>query len=194
MTERLAAFYEYNPPVETYARPSGATIEKYRPRLPDYFIEAWERDGLFTLSDGFFWLVNPDEYVDLLSWFFPENENLIVIMRTAFGGLIFYDQSVKADDGSGKEAYSYLCPIYLTVTPFTSALDAVLNGWLTSPEIYDPLMFHTIYTVARERLPAPQPDECYGFVPAIALGGDLYPDQIAIFKMKEHLAFLSQLR
>lgn len=192
MTEEFAAFYEYNQPVEQEADVRAATIAKYTGILPDPLLTLWKNDGLSALKDRFFRLTDPDDFTGVMPWFFADPENHFVILRTAFGGMVVFDQSAREENG--KEAFSFLCPIYLTETPFTSALDAVLNGWLTTPEIYDPLMFHTLYTLARERLPAPEADECYGFAPAIALGGDLFPSQVKLFKWREHLLFLAQLK
>ncbi|QRR00602.1 GAD-like domain-containing protein [Dyadobacter sandarakinus] len=195
MITELKAFYEYNLPVEPYAKVPAETIDRYRSVLPDYFITLWEKEGLLTLKDRFFWLVNPEEYTEVLSWFIPKAEQYTVLLRTAFGGMVFFDKTAEGhDEHSGKEAYNFICPVYQTITPFTSALDAVLNGWLTTPEIYDPLMFQSLYTLARQELPAPEADEIYGFAPAIALGGDLFPSQVKVFKLREHLSFLSQLK
>ncbi len=69
-----------------------------------------------------------------------------------------------------------------------------MNGWLTDEAIYAPLMLYYLYISARKRLKAPAVDECYGFKPAIALGGDMYSESLEVFKIKEHLSFLAQLK
>lgn len=191
MNNKIKAFYQYNPLDSIYASVPDSTIEKYQKLLPKFFIEIWKNEGLSSHKDGFFWLVNPEEYHELIKQFIPAQTSLHVLMRTAFGGLIYFDENSHAQ--KGKEQYNYLCPIYLQVTPFTSSLEAVMNGWLTTTEIYAPLMFYDLYVMARTKLPRPAADECFGFSPAIALGGDMESDHIKLFKIKEHLSFLSQL-
>ncbi|MDX2304714.1 MAG: GAD-like domain-containing protein [Microscillaceae bacterium] len=188
----LRAFYEFNGDGIFYKDVPDDIIQKYSTTIPEFLLEIWKTKGLSFFKDGFFWLVNPDEYAEILSFFIPKNENLHVVIRTAFGGLIFLDDNSTKITNKG-EPYNYLCPINKEITGFTDTLDAVMNGWLTTEEIYAPLMFSNFYAWARERLPIPAPDECYGFVPAIALGGDLDPENIQIVKIKEHMAILSQL-
>lgn len=194
MKNKVKAFYEFNPLDKIYASLPESVIEKYSIILPEFLIKIWKKEGLSSHKNGFFWLVNPDEYSNILSQFIPNNETLHVVIRTAFGGLIYYDEKANSSQKKDKEEYNYLCPIYLQVTPLTSDLSAVMNGWLTTEEIFGPLMLYNLYISAREKLHSPAPDECYGFFPAIALGGDLYPDNLKLVKIREHLSFLSHLR
>jgi len=194
MSDKVKAFFEYNPLDKIYESASKAVIKKYSVILPEFFTEIWEKNGFSSYKDGFFWIVNPDEYDDLISQFIHNEGNLHVVMRTAFGGLIYLDEKAKHNQGKDNKLYNYLCPIYLQVTKLTSDLSAVMNGWLTTEEIFSPLMFYNIYSIGRKVLPAPEQNECFGFLPAIALGGDLQPENIKLFKIREHLSFLSQLR
>jgi hypothetical protein len=194
MNNKVKAFYEYNPLDVIYADMPKSMIEKYQQILPEFLIEIWNKDGLSSHKDGFFWMVNPDDYTEIINQFIPNNNSLHVLIRTAFGGLIYFDENAKINPKKDKYQYNYLCPIFLQVTPLTNNLDVVMNGWLTTEEVYISLMFYNIYKMGRKKLPRPQPDECFGFSPAIALGGDLYPDNIKLFKIKEHLLFLSQLK
>lgn len=184
---KVKAFYEFNTLDKTYDPINQLTITKYQPIFPKFLLNIWRNYGVSSHKDGFFWLVNPDDYIEVINQFIPNRRDLYVVVRTAFGGLIYYDHKAK-------EAYNYLCPIYRQVTSLTSNLAVVMNGWLTTEEICVNLMFYSVYAMARQILPRPESDECYGFVPAIALGGDFSPNNVKTLKMKEHLSFLSQLR
>ena len=194
MSEKLKAFFEYNPLSFSYEDMPATAIDKYEHILPDYLIETWKTYGISSYQDSFFFLVNPEDYSANLSQFLPDVTSKHVIIRTALGGLIYFDESAEEACKRGGQQYSYLCPHYLQITPFTSNLAAVMNGWLTDEAIYAPLMFYYLYTAARKRLKAPAVDECYGFNLALALGGDMSSESLTVFKIKEHLSFLSQLK
>jgi|SRR5690554_8189992 len=71
---------------------SEETLAKYRGRLPDKLLEYWQKVGFSGWGDGRFWIVNPEEYEDVLAaWFanieLPAGEEYFVIARTAFGVL-----------------------------------------------------------------------------------------------------------
>ncbi len=192
MHSEIRAFYEYNPLDEIYAAVPDSVISRYRGTLPDFLLEIWANDGLSTHKDGFFRLVNPDDYHQLINSFILSDQQLQVVLSTAFGGMIFYDPDNASPTAQGKH-YSFFCPVFLQRTPLSNDLDAIMKGWLTTEEIYVPLMLYNLYTLARKRLPRPTANECYGFVPAIALGGDLDAGQISLYKLKLHLDFLAQL-
>jgi Uncharacterized conserved protein len=194
MPNNLTAFNEHNPKDGIYATIPKATVNKYQNKLPKALIDIWEKEGLSSYKDGFFWLVNPDEYKEIIYQFIPNEDTLHVLIRTAFGGLIYLNEQAKKQKNNSQEKYNYLCPIYLQVTPLTSDFTALMNGWLTTEDIYIPLMLYEVFRTAKKRLPSLQSDQCFGFTPAIALGGDITPDNISVFNIKEHLGFLSQLK
>lgn len=195
MEQNIDIFITYNGTGNAYQSVAPILIDKYDSILPEFLINYWRENGLCNFKDGFFSMVNPDDYAEILSFFKKDTAHCHVVLRTAFGGLIYLNQKAKIRKRiEGEERkYNYICPIRRNVTHFTDYLHDVMNGWLTTEEIYAPLMFSNLYDQARKRLPPPAPDECYAFVPAIALGGDMDPDNIALVKQKEHLLFLSQL-
>jgi hypothetical protein len=188
----LKAFYEFNGKGVKYQDISKDVIDKYGKILPEFLIDIWKKDGLSYFNDGFIWFVDPDEYSGILSFFIPESKNLHVIMRTAFGGL-FFMKEFENEHPELVRKYNYFCPIYRKGIKMSTLLEDTLNGWLTTEELLAPYMFSNLYSRARKRLPIPLYDECYGFVPAIAMGGDTEPDNIQIIKQKEHLSFLAQI-
>lgn len=189
--ESIELFYEYNGQGIFYQNVSDEVIYQYQNILPDFLINIWRDKGLSHFNDGFFWIVNPNDYKEIISLYKIDSSKLHVVLRTAFGGFIYFNED---GNNNPEKKYNYICPIYNQVSYFTNRLSAVMNGWLTSEDIYAPLMFSNLYEQARKKLPIPAPDECYGFVPAIALGGDFDADNIKIVKMKEHLSMLSQLK
>lgn len=111
-----------------------------------------------------------------------------MVVRTALGGMVYLDENPESP-----KKYHFYCPIFKENTPLTDELEAVLNGWFTTPEIYYPLTLAGLYQQAYSKLGLASQNECYGFVPAIGLGGDLYPENLQKMTIKEHLFFLSQI-
>lgn len=194
--ETLSIFFEYDGEGTFYEEVSPTILKKYNAILPKYLLDLWEKRGLLHFKERFYWLVNPDEYyTSFYALFNSEDTHTFVLMRTGFGGLFILQKDCspakKKTNVEGK--YYYYCPIFNQTTYLADSFKDVLNGWLTTKEIYESLTLWPIYKQATERLPKIEPNECYGFVPAIALGGDLDVENIKIIPIKEHLAFLAQL-
>lgn len=162
---------------------SGAVIAKYRGVLPDFLLEIWEKDGFCSFSNGFLWLVSPDDLTASLQAVLPDCEGMIPVLRTAMGSVIFLM------DGR----YRSFEPIELHyVTHGDFSLEEVMNFSITEDESLDTYYYRTFYTRAFSRLGAPAHDECYGFVPAIALGGDRDVDNLQRVKLRGYLETLAQ--
>ena len=179
----------------SYGAVSASVIEKYNKDLPPYLLSVWEQDGWAHYHDGFFSLCNPDTFNPILSLFMPELKGLNVFMRTAFGGMIFMDtKPLQLDPAKeGWKKVNYYDPIFRQIIPLGDDLQMVLDYWLTTDSLCAAYLHSTLYVQVRKRLDMPKKDECYGFVPALALGGDMNPDQLEIAKLKEHMTLLSNL-
>lgn len=190
----VEAFYRLNPVDRVYATIQPSVIDRYRNIVPDFLLEIWQTEGLTSHADGFFWLVNPEQYVEAIKRFIPHEPGLHVLLRTAFGGMVYLNEAAGSAESRYRERYLYLCPVFRRITEMSSHLPSVMNGWLTTEDICDELFLMRLYKQARCRLAPPKQDECYGFTPAIALGGDLSPDCLAPYKLAQHLNFLAQLQ
>lgn len=186
--EKIHYFFDAWQKGEKYEGVNAETISHYETKLPSFLIEMWKENGLSHFNDGFWLTVNPNDYSEIMSWFVSNPSDKIPVLRTAFGGLIYLD--LKPQD---EFTYFYLCPIKNQVIPLSDRLEDVFNSWLTTDFLYEPLMFYPVYHQARLRLPIVKPDECYGFVPAIGLGGELNASNVTIQNLKAHLNLLSQI-
>lgn len=77
---------------------SESVIEAYRHKLPERLFVYWRALGACGFHNGLFWIVNPEDYQDLLdSWLegtpFEQRTGLSVIARTAFGVLYVWEKS-----------------------------------------------------------------------------------------------------
>ncbi|MDP2566745.1 GAD-like domain-containing protein [Pseudoalteromonas marina] len=71
------------------------TIKKFQGKLPDRLLTYWQEYGFCGFMDGLFWIVNPDDYEDVLeAWLgdteIVEQDAYYVIARSAFGELYLW--------------------------------------------------------------------------------------------------------
>jgi hypothetical protein len=69
-----------------------SSFDKYRGVLHDDLLEYWEREGWAGYADGLFWLVNPEDYVEVLNMWLKDTpvegtDDFHVLARTGFGDL-----------------------------------------------------------------------------------------------------------
>ena len=171
-----------------------STRDKYKDRLPSLLISHWEKYGWSGYGYGIFWTVDPAEYnVFIPDWLATSGinhaETFHVIARSAFGDLYLWQERT----GSRLTITSIHGRYWLrkaSSSPFNP--DISVQAFFTSkdPESND---FDGLFQRALKTLGPLQPDEMYGFVPALALGGPGDLKHLQKVKTIEHLTFLSQL-
>ncbi|MCP4368490.1 MAG: DUF1851 domain-containing protein [Deltaproteobacteria bacterium] len=159
-------------------------INTYEDKLPLSLVEHWKSEGLCGYAKGLIWLVDPSEYEDILEeWLEPSSYDCIVFARTAFGDLYFW---------SNNKAY-YLSVHYGKLKKITDDIEILFETVLCDHTVLEEVLMQTIYLEAYERLGPPKSDECYAFVPALALGGSRTAVSLQKVTLREHLGILVQL-
>ncbi|KPY87574.1 hypothetical protein ALO97_03442 [Pseudomonas syringae pv. tagetis] len=194
MDEDFAFFLEkFGPAIERHAA-SEASIARYKNKLPEQLLRYWEDYGWCGYAEGLFWTVNPQDYEDLLTdWLAGKevfkNDNYHVIARSAFGELYLWGE--KGADS-------------LSITSYMSRYSTNNSIFAGGEEDYGIRVFFSsmqlehndldsFFEPALKNLGQLQSDEMYGFVPALALGGQMELKNLQKVKTIEHLTFLSQL-
>lgn len=145
--------------------------------------------------------MNPDDYDDVLTeWIagtpLAKLDQFHVIARTAFGNLYLWGEK------TGQSArivpwdhaiYSLQKNLKRTMKDPDLSLRAVFSS--KSPKDVDisDEGGKSLFQQALTTLGPLQPDEMYGFEPAILLGGRFTIDHLRIVKIREHLSLLRQL-
>ena len=182
LTTLLARFPNYT----IVERPTPDLIATYRPLVPPELIEIWEQYGFGSFCDGYLKVVNPDDYADLLDDTYqltstPSPAPPVVLFTTAMGDLLIWERGflVRVDYRHGQtETISKGLDFFF---------DDLADGQTLSNQLYwEP------YPTARERLGEPAFDECFGYVPLLALGGPETVDHLEKVKLREHIALISQ--
>lgn len=170
-----------------------SSIDRYRSKLPDQLLAYWQEHGWSGYADGLFWTVNPQEYEPVLeAWIgetpFVEQDAYHLIARSAFGTLYFWGEkhgfTLKIS-----AVGSYATPQY----PSSAlSLDTLAQRFFSYRD-REENDFADLFTPALKKLGRLAPDEMYGFVPALALGGTATLEHLQKVKAVEHLVFLAQL-
>lgn len=171
-----------------------SSISRYQGVLPDALLQLWAEHGWCGYGEGLFWMVNPQEYDSVVTnWIqgsaLEKNDTYYVIARSAFGDLYLW----------GENSGPSLC-IFSNVSRYTydpverspKAMGRAFQSFLLSFD-RDYLDFNELFNAAKESLGVLGPDEIYGFVPALQLGGSAKIEHIERVRTIEHLILLSQL-
>lgn len=179
---------------------SAEAIDRWRGRLPDKLLHYWQTEGWCGYGDGRFWIVNPEDYEDLVDeWLegspLEQVDAFHVIGRSGLGLLhlcgeqtgcsaridcplnAIFPQDLKRRSKAQNER---------ELPWFFSSLTVRENDLSDANE--EPL-----FERALKALGPLAPDEMYGFEPALVLGGTITLDRLRKVKLDQHLTILRQL-
>lgn len=170
-------------------------IKEYKNVLPAKILELWEEFGFSGLSDGMFWLTNPKDYKyfhndwkkvnDILSL---DDQTEYLVARSAFGDLLFY-----VSQSDGKSYFSMLDIHYNEYEIFGSKnLDFFFEKVLDDETFAEDYLAEPLFRKCLEKLGPLGAEECYGFSPIPALGGDKSIDYANKVNLREYLSICAQ--
>lgn len=171
-----------------------SSIERYRAKLPNKLLEYWAEHGWCGYGNGIFWVVNPQEYEGVVaSWIegteLERRDTYHLIARGAFGDLYLWGEKT----GFSLKITSIFSRCVIEDLEVTAEeMDRELQGFFLSRNV-ESNDVDDLFSSARRKLGTLGPDEMYGFVPALMLGGDASIKHVEKVKTVEHLIMLSQL-
>ncbi|AQS38600.1 hypothetical protein Sps_03473 [Shewanella psychrophila] len=176
-------------------------VEEYREKLPNRLLEYWHEYGFCGWGEGIFWIVNPNDYAEILEeWLartpFVGKDNYYVIARGAFGRLLIW--------GEKTGPCLDINPCYSMIFPTDKTADLQERGGDLTIDLFfstcskdeveeEDLDDNPLFDRAMVRLGPLEADEMYGFVPALAIGGAPKLENLQKVKVIEHLSFLADL-
>jgi hypothetical protein len=158
-------------------------IKNYTNKLPDDLLTFWTENGWCSYGNGLLWTLNPAEYTETLKDWIKNAEEVHAFMRTAFGSIIYWD---------GQLAH-FLDVVSGDVSTLFDTMDFNIDGALRDDKYLDAVVRQKLFREALPRLGPLERDECYGFVPALPLGGSESSESLQKVKIREHLHLLAQL-
>ena len=171
---------------------------------PEAMCDYWRRFGFSVFQDGWFQLVNPETYAPMLdAWLegtdLEGKDDYIAVTRTALGEITVWGRKTgygfsisvmsdgiilkrknnaagiaKGEDNKWGESIFWGC--------------GLLNYGTSKVKDNSDTQF---FFSALKRLGPLGPDQMYGFVPALPLGGTLDADSLQIVSAPEHLTMLA---
>jgi hypothetical protein len=182
--DRFPKFHKkHGPSFDCQGVPQEA-FDRYADKLPADLFEEWRQRGWCGHGDGFFWTADPAELDDLLSGWFTDSIQRYAFVRTAFGGLFYWD---------GTDA-QYLDVLLGDTSTVFGRMDMLFDGLFCDVGYLNDVLRHDVFLEALPRLGRLKKDECYAYTPPLAMGGPGTVDTLRRVKLREHLAILAQLQ
>ena len=158
-------------------------IERYEQQLPGELIYIWRNYGFGTFMNGYLRIINPDDYLDLLKNSYFNAEAAIPIMTTAFGDIITWEEQQ-----------------YVGIVEYRHGIsDIIIRGFdvfmilLNDDQAKKMIFTLDMYDNALKERGEIEFNECFGYVPLLALGGKKSVNNLKKVKMREHIALITDL-
>lgn len=156
---------------------------KLAKKVPDELLNLMKEEELFTFENGMFFLVNPLEYRLINQDWKLDIDECYIFLRTAFGDLFYWDgHSIKIIHVNSAVSNS-----------LSSNMAKFFNFSLPDKRYNQGTLFGRFLKKAKTNLGKLAPDECYGFVPALPLGGKESANSLQKVKINEYLSLLAHL-
>ena len=174
----------------------------YQNRLPDRLLGYWKEYGFSGFGEGLFWMVNPNDYQDLLDKWIKKTplwgkENFYTVARTAFGELYVF--------GDKSNSYAIINPHLNNIIPNDSS-KPILDKADFEKNIGSFFMFmnkealdfedtrgNGLFKRCLKKYGTLENDEMYTFSLALVLGGSVDIKNIKKVKIFEQLSMLCDL-
>lgn len=201
MDESFYYFYhdEGFGPVSFSEQVSEETLNKYKGKLPNQLLEYWKSFGFSSWGNGLFWLVNPDDYHDVLKAWLENvetspHEEYFVISRSAFGDLDVWGTI----HGNCYKISSIISSIYpsIEVVQKQEQNSIIRSFFLSQSKKYSDVKDwknKPLFERAVKKYGPLNQHEMFGFEPALVLGGEAKLENVRKLPIISHLQLLASL-
>ncbi|MBK9450216.1 MAG: DUF1851 domain-containing protein [Bacteroidetes bacterium] len=177
-------FFTAHPAFQIVQKPDRELIELYRLRVPDDLLEFWKQFGFGNFMNGYLKILHPSVYQGFMqATYSVYKEPTIVFGATGFGDLLIWE-------GEYVKQLNYRLG---TTKNCGSSIEMLFDVRFARWDVVEQSMQAKQFRPAVERLGEPAFDECFAYVPALALGGSEKVENIQKVKLREHLSILSQI-
>ena len=159
------------------------TINKYQNRVCPEVVEMWKKYGTGSFMGGYFRIINPDDYSELIESIYFRGKDSVPLFITAFGEVITYEEN------------AYIGMIKYNICDF-EIINKGINGFfecLEDDEYIKDFFDIKLFEKSKNKFGKLALDESYGFVPLLPLGGKKDINHMDKVKTKEHIELIAQL-
>ena len=161
---------------------SDETIARHEKAVPGELAAVWREQGAGLIGDGFVRVVDPDRALSMLEGVVGLNSSAVPVFTTAFADVIVYIEP----------AY-HLIQFRYGVIDFLAFDTPQFFTDLQDETFLDQILSRQPYPAGVQRLGVPGLDECFGFVPLLALGGREDAANLDRGGLWEHIAVIIRL-
>ncbi|EWS66844.1 glutamyl-tRNA amidotransferase [Vibrio vulnificus] len=172
-------------------------INRYKGKLPSRLLEYWREYGFCGFHDGIFWIVNPEDFEDIVDeWLsptdIPDHDIYHVFARNAFGDLFLWGeetgQKYKLSTSKGWIIEREGDPR----SEHNSRIEWFFGGQTIDLHDIDDEDDNPLFEQCVKNLGALKSDEIFGFVPSLIAGGETKLENIHKVNVFVHLSLLAQ--
>ncbi|NEN75455.1 DUF1851 domain-containing protein [Pelistega sp. NLN82] len=169
-------------------------IDKYKGILPEELIYIWKKMGFGIYENSFLQLINPEDYNFIFEYVDTILEPTIPWGITALGDILFWEGNkgwtIAPDEGNR----FFLLNIRSCKRGVIGDIDATLNTFIGREFfIKDKDFFNSkAYLDIKDKLPKLNYGECYGYIPALALGGSKSIKNLKVVDAKAYIHLIGQ--
>jgi len=163
---------------------SAKIIDKYKKKLPEELIEFWKEEGFCAYSDGLIWVVNPDDFEYVADEWFDDKVKRVVIARSGFADFYLW-----SEENGVEQLYTQDKKVMVV----SKELPFFFNYGLNQDRYLKSNLYLKLFKQAVKELGELDYEECYGFEPALALGGAEKIENVKKVKLQPYLEILAQL-
>jgi hypothetical protein len=196
---------EFGAPVDAVAlEPS--RLQDLRSRLPGALIDYWSELGIGVICDGMFQFCDPDNFEDIVDGILGNDPDFFGAGSVCCYGYSAFSELYGWHKEKGSCTIDLMFGVVDTNIPSSDReksvhsrvgpdrrLPAYLSAINESGDIVDAKK-RPLFARARKKLGKLSRGECYGFVPAIGIGGAIDLQYLQRLPAAEHFAFISGLR
>lgn len=168
------------PDFEIYSKVDQLTREKYSSQLPEELLSFWDTHGFGSMLDGYLKVINPDFYIEFLQQSYFRGKVSVPIFATAMGEIITWEEGQ-----------------YIGKINYPHGTFDIIGGKFKFffKDLLDPYYLQTRLTIGTfqeaEKIHGEVLyDECFGYVPLLALGGRDSVESLQKCKLYEHLQLI----
>ena len=191
-------FIQTHPPSADLRKADTSLVKNYEKRLPVDILDLWTSYGFGDYSEGLLRLINPDDYNNILyEWLNKKDMSRIPILITAFGEIFYYrDLGITFSDEGDEihhEDFNLLDVHFKNIEVCTWSSISFFEDYLCDENIIESMLRKSLFEQSVEKSGRLAENECFYFVPALALGGTESIECIAKGDMNVQLSILFQL-
>lgn len=157
-------------------------VKEYITKVPDELIEIWKNYGFGSIKSGYLKIVNPTEWLNVLTESYYVDKEAIPIFVTGMGDIIVIDS----------KGYFMLINYRKRMIKGVGKSFKTFFMMLGSAPMLDELFFWNTYLEAVEMYGTLEYDECFGYVPLLGIGGAERIDNLQKVKIKEHIQIITE--